>query len=116
MQEVVPFCIEHDRARPDLKLECANQGTVRPYCVGPDAEPLNADEREAIVAERDRYYKKNWHRVMYRMLGYKSPSVANADLYSLASLETNKDEKIYFHVDFMKPGKNTYVVEHNDKE
>lgn len=71
---------------------------------------MNEQEKDAVIKERDMYYKKNWHRVLYPLLGYKSPSVANADLYSLESMSTNLNEKIFFHVDFMRPGKSTYVV------
>lgn len=27
-----------------------------------------------------------------------------------------KDNPVFFHVDFMKPGKNTYIVEHAPKQ
>ena len=65
----------------------------------------------AVKAEQERYYAEHWHRVLYQLIGYKNPSVANADLYSLLSLRMNTNEPIFFHVDFMKPGKNIYLIE-----
>jgi len=62
---------------------------------------------------QDAYYKEYWHRVLLSLIRYKSPSVANADLYSLSTFVQDKNQPIFFHVDFMKPGKNVYVVEHN---
>ena len=42
---------------------------------------------------------------------YTNPEVANADVYTLASFDPDKDP-IFFYADFLKPGKNTYFVEH----
>ena len=44
MQEVIPYCIKNDQDRPDFIVECASNGKVRPYCVGPDAEPMTNEE------------------------------------------------------------------------
>ena len=49
------------------------------------------------------------------MIRYKNPSVANAESYDHISLKGNKDP-IFFHVDFCKPGKNTYIIEHKEAE
>ena len=43
---------------------------------------------------------------------FKNPSVASIDDYSLLALKARKDAKIYFHADFIKPGKSNYIIEH----
>jgi len=32
--------------------------------------------------------------------------------YSLLTLSANEQQKIYIHIDFVKPGKSTYFIEH----
>ena len=112
MREVIPYCIENDPEKPNFIIECINHGLVRPYCApGPDSEPLNPEEIKAVKAKTNAYYKENWHRALLSTCLYQSPEVANSESYSLPSFDPDK-EPIYFHVDFLKPGKNTYFVEH----
>jgi len=59
-----------------------------------------------------KYYQENWHRTLLALTRYKNPSVANAENYSLMTLNLDSQQSIFFHVDFIKPGKATYVVEH----
>lgn len=39
--------------------------------------------------------------------------MANADSHSLVAFKQNVNEPLYFHIDFVKPGKSTYFVYHD---
>lgn len=47
---------------------------------------------------------------------YKNPAVANSESYALATFKTDQTQPIFFHADFCKPGKSTYLVEHKNKK
>ena len=93
--------------------DCVNNGKIRPYCVGAEADPLTQTESRALMIAKEAYYREHWHRIIFSMIRYKNPSVANADAYSVSTFEQDKTNPIFFHVEFMKPGKSTYLVEHN---
>ena len=72
---------------------------------------MNTEEWKHVDKKTKDYYKENWHRALLSTCLYTNPEVANADVYTLASFDPEKDP-IYFYADFLKPGKNTYFVEH----
>ena len=115
MKESVPYCIDNDPIAPDFVKEAIKEGKVRTYCTGPDAEKLNEEESKLVISNRDFYYKENWHRALQSIVRYKNPTVANSEAYTLLSLKQDMNEPIFFHADFCKPGKNTYIIEHAKK-
>ena len=72
---------------------------------------MSSGESEQVRKKQNNYYRDNWHRALLSTCLYTNPEVANADVYTLASFNPEKDP-IYFYVDFLKPGKNTYLIEH----
>ena len=59
------------------------------------------------------YYEAKWSSVIMSILKYKNPVVANA--HALTSLSTTVDpsHQMYFHIDWVRPGKHIFVVEHD---
>ena len=116
MREVIPFCIEHDPLKPDFIQECINDQVVRPYVLGPEAEKMTDEESAHVIKKQDLYYQEHWHRALLTLLRYNNPQVANSESYSVLSLTQDKSCPVFFHVDFCKPGKTTYIVEHNKQK
>ena len=113
MKEAVEHCIKHDPQKPEFVNDCIADGSVRAEAVGKYAlEPMTEREKDAIIAKEHDYYQEHWHKALLSLMGYKNPSVANSEHYSLMTLKADKNQPIFFHIDFMKPGKATYAVEH----
>lgn len=66
MQEVIPYCMKNDEDQPDFLQECINNGKIRPYCVGAEAEPLTYAESNALMIVKEAYYREHWHRIQIR--------------------------------------------------
>jgi hypothetical protein len=49
-----------------------------------------------------------------RILKFKTPLVANGQSLSSESIKVDPSNPIYFHVDWVRPGKHIYVVEHDN--
>ena len=49
------------------------------------------------------------------IMKYRNPLVANAHNLTTLSAKVDPNHKMYFHIDWMRPGKHVFVVEH-DKE
>lgn len=113
MTEVIDYCIKNDANRPDFEQDCVADGSIRPSATGPEAVPKHPKEVEALEQKMATYYKENWHRALLSLLGYKKPYIASLENYTLISLKTSP---IYFHIDFLKPGKTTYIIEHREQE
>ena len=45
-----------------------------------------------------------------RLLRYANPLVANAHKLTSITSKIDPGQKVYFHVDWVKPGKHTYLV------
>ena len=90
-------------------------GTLRPNAAGKDSRKTE-EEKDAVLKKTNAYYFENWHRALLKLIHYKNPGVANSDQYSLLTLKADKNQPIFFHVDFLKPGKTNYVVEHKKVE
>ena len=79
--------------------------------MGPEQAPLNKAELEKIEEIQEEYYQENWSKVLVKFLRYAQPSIANAQAMSHLTLEVKPPERIYFHAAWLKPGRNTYVIE-----
>ena len=44
------------------------------------------------------------------MLMYRYPHVANEESFALKTVKMNKDNPLYFHICYVKPGRSTYVI------
>ena len=78
-------------------------------------DTMNDEERDYVRQQEDKYYFEHWHRVLLDLLLYRNPHVASIEDYSVLTLKANKNNPIFFHVDFIRPGKSTYVVEHKQQ-
>ena len=116
MRDVVEYCIKNEPKRPDFEQDCVADGSVRLSATGPDADAKSEEEKEAILAIRNKYYREHWHRTLLSLLRYKNPAVASMEKYSLLTLKADnrQQDPIFFHVAFVKPGKATYMVEQKE--
>ena len=115
MRNVVEYATANDPKKPDFGQDCVEEGTVRRSAIGRDAETKTPEEVSALQEREDQYYRENWHRALLGLLKYKNPAVASMDNHTLLARRADDEESqapIYFHVDFVKPGKTTYMVEH----
>lgn len=49
-------------------------------------------------------------------LQYKKPHVANADDMAFSTLKPTRQDPIYFFLSHVKPGRNTFVVQHVEEQ
>ena len=61
----------------------------------------------------EEFYENYWSSVIMTIMEYKQPLVANAHTITNASTKVDPNNKIYFHIDWVKPGRHTFVVEHD---
>ena len=73
--------------------------------------PLNKAEQAKIEELQEEYYKENWSKVLLKFLRYAQPCIANAQAMSHLTLDVKSTERIYFHAAWLKPGRNTYVID-----
>ena len=114
MRNVVDFVKKWDENKPNFLQEAINDVMVRPD-VQDTIDTMNDEERDYVRQQEDKYYFEHWHRILLDLLLYKNPHVASIEDYSVLTLKANKHNPIYFHVDFIRPGKSTFLVEHKQK-
>ena len=73
-------------------------------------------EKGLVKANLEHYYEKNWSSVIVSIMQFKNPLVANAHAISSASASVDQSNKMFFHIDWVKPGRHTFVVEHDHSE
>ena len=110
MYNAVEFAMKNDPVKLDFEADCVADLTVNPLSTGDYRNRQTNEEKDAILRKAEAYYFENWHRALLKLIHYKNPSVANSDQYSLVTLKADKTQPIFFHVDFLKPGKTTYIV------
>lgn len=86
------------------------EGLIRDECLVKNGLPLDEEELKSVQKKQDEYYATYWHRIIMPFLQYRQPYVANQDEISMSTLKPTKDDPIYFHVAYVKPGRTTYVV------
>ena len=47
------------------------------------------------------------------IMEYKHPLVANAHTITNLSTKIDPNNNVYFHIDWVKPGRHTFIVEHD---
>lgn len=105
MNEVIKFCMQKDLMQPDFVEECTQDGLIRP-----ENGRLTEDEKSIVNNVKEAYYKDNWQTVLMSMFRFKKPMVANAQSLTSESLKVDPASPIYVYVDWLKPGRHTYVV------
>ena len=99
-------------------MELIEDGLIRKDC-NPNlnyVEELNAQEKIHIKTRARRYYDDNWPTLIMSCLQFKEPCIANLEnltsfMHSPDSADPNKI--MYFHVDYVMPGKSYYVIKHD---
>ena len=112
MREVVEFCKEEDPAKPDFLGRLVDEGVIRRECAGSDKAPLTEHERSLLKNQISQYYKDNWSRVILQIMRYKNPLIANVNQMTSLSEKMHENQEIYFHIDWVKPGRHVYAIEH----
>ena len=112
MREIIPFCQMYDLNPPDFIQQAIKEGAVRPSCgTGPDSLPLEPEEEAKLKEMSDAYYRENWSKIILKFLRFANPHVAQGQAVSRLSLEYDPNQPVYFHAAWLKPGRNTYVIE-----
>lgn len=112
MRDAIEYCTINDTEKPNFTQDCVFEGLVRKEVAGRDTSEMTDKEKDSIINKEHKYYQENWHRALLKLIRYKNPSVANSEKYSLLTLKADNTQTVYFHIDFVKPGKVSYVVEH----
>lgn len=113
MRNLLTFLLKHDMHKPSFVEMAFKDGNIRKICTtGDHAEPYNDEELVAIKQKEDEHYAKNWHKIIMPFMRYKYPSVAATDQYSYKNLALDNEDPLYFHVEMVKPGRSTFVVQH----
>ena len=47
---------------------------------------------------------------------YKNPLVANAHMMTSITNKIDTESKIYFHIDWLRPGRQTFLIQHDNEE
>ena len=106
MREIVPFVEENDLNPPDFAKMCLDELKLKPW----QYEQMDEKALKIIANRKQQYYEENWSTMIMKLLRYKNPLVANA--HKLTSITTKIDpgSKVYFHVDWVKPGRHVFLI------
>ena len=117
MRDIIAFCTENDPHKEiheaEFKANFIEDELIRKECGHPTNKPLNDHEKKIIQAKLDHYYEKNWSSVIIAVMEFKNPCVANAHTLTSISAKVDQSHKLFFHIDWVKPGRHTFVVEHD---
>ena len=86
---------------------------IRAVCGDPYREKLFKIEQDKVDVRMDDYYEAKWSSVIMSIMQYRSPLVANAHALTSISASVDPSHKMYFHIDWVRPGKHIFVVEHD---
>ena len=105
MMEMIPFCEENDPDPPDFVDICVRENLIR------DETDLN---KKVIDKRIQEYYHVNWQKVILNIMRYKNPLIANAHLMTSLTNKIDTESKLYFHIDWLKPGRHTFLIQHDN--
>ena len=75
------------------------------------------DKKQKIIdARTDQYYKDHWSTVIMDILRFKNPLVANAHMLTSYTNKLDPKTKVYFHIDWLRPGRHTFLIQHDADE
>ena len=115
MRSIVEFCAENDPYKPDFLGKMIGEGIIRRECTpneDNDNAKMNSHEKQLLQNQVHQYYKENWASVILIIMRYKNPLIANVNQISSLSEELDANQEIYFHIDWLKPGRHVYAIEH----
>ena len=98
---MIPFCEENDPDPPDFVDICVRENLIR------DETDLN---KKVIDKRIQEYYHVNWQKVILNIMRYKNPLIANAHLMTSLTNKIDTESKLYFHIDWLKPGRHTFLI------
>ena len=113
MRNVITFCEANDPYKPDFIGMMIDDSLIRRECGSPDNAPLTSHESTILKNQVDQYYKENWSKVILVIMRYKNPLIANVNQMTSLSEVMDENQEIYFHMDWLKPGRHVYVIEHS---
>ena len=97
--------------RPNFVAQAARDGDIRKECMTVNnPEPMNETELAAVKAKEDLYFANHWHKIIMPFLRYKTPSVAATEQFNFKNISLDISDPLFFHVDMVKPGRNTFVI------
>lgn len=109
MREIVPFVEENDNNKPDFAKMCLDELILKPW----QYEDMDAKANKIVETRKQKYYEENWSTLIMKHLHYPNPLVANAHKLTSITSKIDPGSKVYFHVDFVKPGRHTYLISHD---
>ena len=114
MREIAPFCQDNDPEPPDFIEMCCKENIIKSSYTA----DLEIDEKKQalIDARKELYYRENWKTVIMVILRFKNPLVANAHQMTQITNQLDPKTKVYFHIDWLRPGKHTFVIQHDNEE
>lgn len=51
-----------------------------------------------------------------RIMRYRNPLVANAHMLTNITNQIDPNQKIYFHIDWVRPGRHVFLIQHDNDE
>ena len=51
-----------------------------------------------------------------KIMRYKNPLVANAHMMTSITNKIDTEAKIYFHIDWLRPGRQTFLIQHDNED
>ena len=112
MREVTEFCKANDPSPPDFVSEMVEDGLIRQECEN-DRSRMTAHDKKLVSAKLDHFYETHWSSVIMSIMQYKNPLVANAHALTTLSTKVDQSNPVYFHIEWVRPGRHTFVVEHD---
>ena len=79
----------------------------------PTLAPLKENEQNLVKVRLLDYYETSWSSVIVNIMKFKNPLVANAHALTTISAKVDQSSMNYFHIDWVKPGRHTFVIEHD---
>ena len=77
---------------------------------------MDEKAQKIVAARKQQYYEENWSTLIMRVLRYKNPLVANAHKLTSVTSKIDPGSKVYFHVDWVRPGRHVFLVQHDSQE
>ena len=71
---------------------------------------------KAVEDRKNKYYQDNWSKLIMKMIPFKNPLVANAHLMTNITNQIDPTQKIYFHIDWVRPGRHTFLIQHDNDD
>ena len=74
---------------------------------------MKPHEKSQVAAKLKTYYETSWSSVILNIMRFKNPLVANAHALTAISSQVDQSSMNYFHIDWVRPGRHTFVIEHD---